>query len=143
MKIVIGNDHAGFEMKEFLKKWLTNEGHEIIDAGCADDAPCDYPEFAQKVAHKVIDEKILGILICGTGIGMSIAANRIKGARCALCISEKMAMLARQHNDANIVAIGGQNMAKVPAQKVIAKFLSTEFSGEQRHIRRNAKVDEF
>jgi len=142
-KVVIGADHAGFEMKEHLKRFLKNElQFEVLDVGCDEEKECDYPVFAKKAAQKVLNEGIPGILVCGTGIGMSIAANKIKGIRCAVCLSEKLAKLARQHNNANMLALGGRTMAKFPAQKVAQSFLQNEFSNEDRHVRRISQLEE-
>ena len=137
MKIALACDHGGYEMKEQIKTWLTELGYEYEDFGCHSTASCDYPEFAAAAARAVAGgscEK--GILVCTTGIGISIAANKIKGIRCAHCADCLQAQLTREHNDANMMAIGagftGPNMAK----KMIEVFLTTEFSGGERHVRR-------
>ena len=137
MKIALGCDHGGYELKEQIKTWLTELGYEYEDFGCYSTASCDYPEFAAAAARAVADGKCeKGIVVCTTGIGISIAANKIKGIRCAHCADCLQAQLTREHNDANMMAIGagftGPNMAK----KMIEVFLTTEFSGGERHVRR-------
>ena len=142
MKIALACDHGGYEMKEQIKTWLTELGYEYEDFGCHSTASCDYPEFAAAAARAVAGgscEK--GILVCTTGIGISIAANKIKGIRCAHCADCLQAQLTRQHNNANMMAIGagftGPNMAK----QMVEVFLSTEFEGG-RHERRVNKMME-
>ena len=137
MKIALACDHGGYEMKEQIKTWLTELGYEYEDFGCHSTASCDYPEFAAAAARAVAGgscEK--GILVCTTGIGISIAANKIKGMRCAHCADCLQAQLTREHNDANMMAIGagftGPNMAK----EMVKVFLTTAFSGGERHVRR-------
>ena len=137
MKIALACDHGGYEMKEQIKTWLTELGYEYEDFGCHSTASCDYPEFAAAAARAVAGgscEK--GILVCTTGIGLSIAANKIKGIRCAHCADCLQAQLTREHNDANMMAIGagftGPNMAK----EMVKVFLTTAFSGGERHVRR-------
>ena len=105
MKIAIASDHGGYELKEKLKNYLWEEGHETIDLGTDSYEPVDYPEYGKKCAEAVVNGKVdFGIVCCGTGIGISMAANKVKGARCSLCTSEETAELARKHNDANILA---------------------------------------
>ena len=137
MKIALACDHGGYEMKEQIKTWLTELGYEYEDFGCHSTASCDYPEFAAAAARAVAGgscEK--GIVVCTTGIGISIAANKIKGIRCAHCADCLQAQLTREHNDANMMAIGagftGPNMAK----EMVKVFLTTAFSGGERHVRR-------
>ena len=137
MKIALGCDHGGYELKEQIKTWLTELGYEYEDFGCHSTASCDYPEFAAAAARAVAGgscEK--GIVVCTTGIGISIAANKIKGIRCAHCADCLQAQLTREHNDANMMAIGagftGPNMAK----EMVKVFLTTAFSGGERHVRR-------
>ena len=137
MKIALGCDHGGYKLKEQIKTWLTELGYEYEDFGCYSTASCDYPEFAAAAARAVADGKCeKGIVVGTTGIGISIAANKIKGIRCAHCADCLQAQLTREHNDANMMAIGagftGPNMAK----KMIEVFLTTEFSGGERHARR-------
>ena len=137
MKIALACDHGGYEMKEQIKTWLTELGYEYEDFGCHSTASCDYPEFAAAAARAVAGGSCdNGILVCTTGIGISIAANKIKGIRCAHCADCLQAQLTREHNDANMMAIGagftGPNMAK----EMVKVFLTTAFSGGERHVRR-------
>ncbi len=133
MSIFIASDHAGFELKEYLKTQLN-----LLDLGTHSSESCDYPVFAKKLAIKLKnDDK--GILICGTGIGMSIAANRFKNIRAALCFNEEMATLARQHNDANVLVLGARIISPETAKNCVEKFLSTDFEGG-RHRRRLALI---
>ena len=137
MKIALACDHGGYEMKEQIKTWLTELGYEYEDFGCHSTASCDYPEFAAAAARAVAGGSCdKGILVCTTGIGISIAANKIKGIRCAHCADCLQAQLTREHNDANMMAIGagftGPNMAK----EMVKVFLTTAFSGGERHVRR-------
>ena len=136
MKIAIGNDHVGVELKHHLIKYLTDKGHELVNFGTDDPASNHYPIFAQKVANAVVSgECERGILICGTGLGISIAANKVKGVRCALCSEPVSAALARQHNDANIVAMGARTIGPVMAEGIVDVFLNTGFLGG-RHATR-------
>ena len=134
MDIFIASDHAGFRLKEFLKKHF-----ELIDLGTDSESSCDYPIFAKKLAEKINGEN-RGILICGTGIGMSIAANRFSHIRAALCTNETMAKLARQHNDANVLVLGARIISENIALKCVEKFLSTDFEGD-RHQRRISLIN--
>ena len=141
MKIALACDHGGYAMKEELKGWLTELGHGYEDFGCYSTDSCDYPDFAAAAARAVADGKCeKGIVVCTTGIGISIAANKIKGIRCAHCADCLEARLTREHNDANMMAIGagctGPNMAK----EMVRVFLSTAFSGGERHARRVQKM---
>lgn len=133
-KVIIGSDHGGFELKEFAKKVLTAIDYEVIDAGPESAVSCDYPVFAFKVAEQV-DDETLGILICGTGLGMSMAANTVKGIRAAVCTNEYMAVKAREHNNANILCLGERVIGKGLAEDIIKAFMTTEFAGD-RHLRR-------
>lgn len=140
MKIGIGSDHAGFELKEFLKKEIEKDGYEVIDYGTNIKKSVDYPDFASKVAEGIIKKETeKGILICGTGIGMSIAANKFKGVRAARCCSIYDAILARQHNDANILTLGARLIAKELAWEITKTFLETPFL-KGRHLKRVNKI---
>jgi len=147
MRVFLGSDHGGFALKEFLKEKLGKK-HEIKDLGCSTGESCDYPEFGKKVAELVAKSngKALGILCCGTGIGMSLAANKVKGARAALVYDDFTAKMARQHNNANIACLGGRCTDNETALKLAETFLTTPFSGEQkggeRHLRRVEKIME-
>ncbi|MBO6056314.1 MAG: ribose 5-phosphate isomerase B [Alphaproteobacteria bacterium] len=134
MSIFIASDHAGFELKEYLQTQFN-----LLNLGTHNEESCDYPVFAKKLAIRLKnDDK--GILICGTGIGMSIAANRFKNIRAALCFNEEMAKLARQHNDANILVLGARIISPETAKTCVEKFLSTDFEGG-RHQRRLELID--
>ena len=135
--IAIGSDHGGFELKEAIKKHLDKRGLEYKDYGTYTKDSCDYPVYGKLVGHAVADgECDRGIIICGTGIGISITANKIKGVRAALCGDCFSAEATRLHNDANILALGARVTAEGLALKIVDTFLDTEFSGDERHIRR-------
>ncbi len=135
--IAIGNDHTGYEMKKAIIEYLEERGIEYKDFGCGDVNTSDYPEYAKAVGRAIQKKECeQGILICGTGIGISIAANKMKGIRCALCHDCFSAEATRLHNDANILAMGARVIGAGHAIKIVDTFLSTEFSGNERHIRR-------
>ncbi len=140
MKIVMGSDHAGFELKEHVRKYLLEKGVEVEDQGAYSLESVDYPDFAKKVSEAVLEQGILGILICGTGIGISIAANRHRGIRAALCENEFSARMSRAHNNANILCMGGRVVGIGVAESIVDAFLSTEFEGG-RHARRVEKIE--
>lgn len=135
MQLVIGSDHAGFHLKTFIKSCLEQEGHEVIDCGTYSTDSVDYPDIAWEVAEKVLQFKVPGILICGTGIGISIAANKIPGIRAAVCQDLYTARLCRQHNDANIVAIGSRITAPELAWELVKTFISTEYEAGRHGLR--------
>ncbi len=136
MKIAIGNDHGGVELKQHLVKYLRDQGIEVVNLGTDSTESTDYPLCAEKVSRAVVaGEYDKGILICGTGIGVSISANKIHGVRCALCSEPVSARLARQHNDANIVAMGARTIGPVMAESIVDVFLNTEAQGG-RHKKR-------
>ena len=136
MKIAIGNDHVGVELKQHLVDYLSAKGHEIVNFGTDDPASNHCPIFAQKVANAVVSRECeRGILICGTGLGISISANKVHGVRCAVCSEPVSAELARQHNDANIIAMGARIIGPVMAEAIVDVFLNTEFQAG-RHQRR-------
>jgi ribose 5-phosphate isomerase B len=140
MKISIGADHAGFSLKEKLRQRLAQEGHEVVDYGTASDTSCDYPDFAQPVACDVAQGRSdRGILVCSTGIGMAMAANKIDGVRAAPAINEDEVHLTREHNDANVLTLGAKYLDEDQAAALIHTFLNTEFAGG-RHARRVAKI---
>ncbi len=141
--IGIGSDHGGFELKSEIIKHLEERGLEYKDYGCYENKSCDYPEFGKKVANAVLSgECEKGILICGTGIGISITANKIKGIRAALCTDCFMAEATRLHNDANVLCFGGRVVGPGLAIKIVDTFLDTPFSNEERHIRRISQIEE-
>ena len=144
MKISLGCDHGAFTLKEHIKDYLTQKGHEVVDCGTYSADSCDYPVFAQAAAQKVTSgECERGIVMCTTGIGISISANKVKGVRCALCSEPYSAEMTRRHNDANMLAMGagliGQNMA----DRIVDTFLSTEFEGgrHQRRVDRMMEIE--
>ena len=142
MKIALGADHAGFELKEKIKEYLLKKGGiEIVDKGTNSKESVDYPKYGHLVAKSIVEKKVdFGILVCGTGIGISIAANKIKGIRAANCTNTTMARLARQHNDANILALGARIVGDVLALDIVDEFLSASFEGG-RHQKRVDQIE--
>ncbi|MCA1960086.1 MAG: ribose 5-phosphate isomerase B [Desulfomonile sp.] len=139
--ILVGSDHAGFELKNVLKDVLTARGLQVIDVGCDSETSCDYPLFAQDVARRLTSgEASMGVLVCGTGIGMSISANRFRGIRAALCTSEFHARMSRAHNDANVLVLGGRVTGSGLAKAILEAWLDTPFEGD-RHKRRVDQID--
>lgn len=136
MKIAIGNDHAAVEMKNEIKAYLESKGHEVINFGTDTSDSCDYPVYGQKVAEAVASGQAEeGVLICGTGIGISLAANKVPGIRAAVCSEPVSARLAKQHNDANIIAFGARIVGLEEAKTIVDAFFDAEFEGG-RHQRR-------
>ena len=136
MKIAIGNDHAALELKNHIVDYLVKEGHEVVNFGTDTPASTDYPIYGARVAHAVANgECERGVVICGTGIGISISANKVKGIRCSLCSEPVSAKLTRQHNDANVLAMGARIIGPAMAEEIVHTFLTTEFEGG-RHSRR-------
>ena len=140
-KIYLGSDHAGFDLKEKIKEFLLSKGFDVVDVGTDSKQSCDYPIFAKKVCEEVLKGGC-GILICGTGIGMSMCANRFKGIRAALCTNEYMAKMSRAHNDANVLCIGARIIGESLTLEIVERFLETRFEGG-RHRRRINMMDEF
>lgn len=141
--VALGCDHGGYELKQEIIKYLESQNIEYKDYGCYDNEAVDYPVYAKKVAHAVADQTAdKGILICGTGIGISIAANKVKGVRAALCHDCFSAQATREHNDANIVTMGARVIGAGLAVKIVDIFLHTEFSGEERHMKRIEQIEE-
>lgn len=141
MRIVIGADHGGFELKEFLKNEYKNKGIDLKDLGTYSPESCDYPLIADKVAEAILSgEADLGILICGTGIGISIAANRHKGIRAALLYNNEVAALAKEHNNANVAVFGARTQSREDVLTYLDTFLKTPFSNGERHCRRIAEL---
>lgn len=144
MKICIGTDHAGIDVKDELRDYLKAEGHEVKDFGAYEKVSCDYPDYAFLVAEAVANgEYERGILVCSTGIGMSIAANKVKGIRAALVRDKETAELTRQHNDSNILVISGKFTPVKDAEVIADIWLDTAFSGDERHVRRIGKITEY
>lgn len=141
--IALGCDHGGFALMTEVKKHLASRGLEYKDFGTYSEASCDYPVYAKAVAHAVADgECEKGILICGTGIGISITANKVPGIRAALCHDCFSAEATRLHNDANILAMGARVIGPGHALKIVDTFLDTPFSNEERHIRRISQIED-
>ncbi|MFI1955748.1 ribose-5-phosphate isomerase [Streptomyces xinghaiensis] len=138
MRVYLGSDHAGFELKNHLVEWLTANGHEPVDCGPhIYDAQDDYPPFCLRAAERTAaDSDSLGIVIGGSGNGEQMAANKVKGVRAALVWSEQTAELAREHNNANVISVGGRMHSRDEAVKFVETFLNTPYSGEERHTRR-------
>ena len=141
--IAIGSDQGGYELKQEVMGYLKDRGYEYTDVGSYTPESCDYPDIAAKVVKMILNgEAEKGILICGTGIGISISANRYPGIRAALCTDCFMAEATREHNDANILCMGGRVVGPGLAIKITETFLTTEFSNGERHIRRLNKIEE-
>ena len=139
-KIFISSDHAGFKLKETIKDYLTNKKLKFVDLGPEDDNKVDYPDYAHKVARRVkLSENNIGILVCGSGTGMNIAANKHKNIRAAQCFNLKSTKLSRLHNDANIITLGSRLITKKNALKFVSVFLNTKFDGG-RHLKRVKKI---
>ncbi len=143
MKISIANDHNGVLIKNIIKEYLENLGYEVIDFGSNDNMSVDYPNFAFKVGKSVASKDTdLGILICGTGIGMSIACNKVRGIRCAKVSNVEEAKLSKQHNNANVIALSS-HLSNTEIKEIVKTFVETDFSNEERHIRRNGLIDNY
>ncbi|MFA7686004.1 MAG: ribose 5-phosphate isomerase B [Candidatus Gracilibacteria bacterium] len=145
--IYIGSDHAGFANKGELKKYLIETGREVTDLGTFTEESVDYPDIAREVGEKVLETPgSLGVLLCGTGIGMSMAANKLHGIRAALCNDESAAEMSKRHNDANVLAMGARTTETELLKKILEKFLVTKFEGlepeGERHLRRVEKMTE-
>jgi len=143
--VYIGSDHAGFANKNELKNYLKETGREVTDLGTFTEASVDYPDIAREVSEKVLETPgSLGVLLCGTGIGMSMAANKLHGIRAALCNDENAAEMSRRHNDANVLAMGARTTETEVLKKILEKFLTTKFEGAEpegeRHLRRVQKM---
>jgi ribose 5-phosphate isomerase B len=136
MKISLGADHAGFELKEKIKALLLQQGMEVDDLGTSSTASVDYPDFACKVAEEVASQKAdYGVLVCGSGIGMAIAANKVPGIRAANVTSEYEAQMSREHNDANVLALGARVLDEPTALGIVEKWLDTPFAGGRHQLR--------
>ena len=142
MNIALGSDHGGFALKQHIKDYLDSHGLEYKDFGCYSTESCDYPDFGEAAARAVASGAYdRGIVICTTGIGISIAANKVKGIRCALCTDPLMAEMTRRHNDANMLALGAGIVGPNLAERIVETFLTTDFEGG-RHARRVALISE-
>ena len=142
MKIVIGSDHAAYELKEAIKEKLISEGHEVIDVGCDSTESVDYPKYGHAVGRTVASgEAERGIAVCGSGIGISIACNKVPGIRAALCTSVEMAEMCRRHNNANVVCMGARMISQELAFDIIDKWMTTDFEGG-KHERRINEIED-
>ena len=142
MKIAIASDHGGFDLKEKVKAHLTEKGYEVKDFGCYEKKSCDYPDFGHPAAEAVASgECEKGVLICTTGIGMSMVGNKVKGVRAALCSDSLSASLTRLHNNANVLVLGAAIVGEMLALDIVDTFFETEFSGDERHQRRINKIE--
>ena len=142
MIIAVASDHGGFALKDIVKKHLLERGFKVVDLGTDSEASVDYPVYGKACGEAVASGKAdIGIVVCGTGIGITIAANKVKGIRCGICTSVEMAKLTKQHNNANILALGGRTTAPELAVEIVDAWLDTEFEGG-RHERRTAMLDE-
>ncbi|MEI6634607.1 MAG: ribose 5-phosphate isomerase B [Chlamydiota bacterium] len=140
MKISLGSDHGGYELKEAIKRHLASAGHQVIDFGCAGTDPVDYPDYGERAARAVATGEVeRGILVCKSGIGMSMVGNKIPGVRAALCMDEGMAESSRRHNDANVLALSGGRTAPPQALAIVDRWLAAPFEGG-RHARRVDKM---
>ncbi len=140
--IALGSDHGGYDLKRRIMEYLDEKGISYKDFGCFDKSSCDYPDFG-KAAAKAVAEGICdkGIVVCTTGIGISIAANKVPGIRCALCMDPYLAKMTRLHNDANMLALGGGFTGSNLALEIVDTFLNTEFSQGENHVRRIGKLE--
>jgi len=142
MKIAIASDHAGFRLKEEVVQFLRERGHEVIDFGCHEESSVDYPDYGAEVARRVSSGEVQrGILICGTGVGMSIVANKFPRVRAALVCHEYAARIAKEHTDANILVLAGRVVGKVLAEEMVRAWLEASFQGG-RHSKRLKKIEE-
>ena len=140
MKLALGADHAGYDLKNKLKSWLQHEGHQVLDLGTNSADSVDYPDYARRVADSVSHhDSDLGLLVCGTGIGMAISANKVPGIRAANASSEFEAQMAREHNDANVLCLGARVVSEPEAQAIVDKWLNTTFAAG-RHATRVDKI---
>jgi RpiB/LacA/LacB family sugar-phosphate isomerase len=141
MKLVIGSDHAGYQLKNAMGEFLRSQGHEVLDVGAFDEKPSDYPDFAEKLGAGVLDGRgERGILICGSGVGVSVAANKIPGIRAGMCHDTYSAHQGVEHDDINVLVMGSRVIGSELAKDLIRAFLGAKFTGEERHVRRLAKV---
>jgi ribose 5-phosphate isomerase B len=141
VKIAVGGDHAGFSLKERVREYLLSKGYEVEDHGTDSTESVDYPDFAERVANRVAAKAVnFGVVVCGTGVGMAMAANKVPGVRAAPCSDTLTTRLAREHNNANVLTLGGRVVDEATAQRILDIFLTTPFAGG-RHDRRVQKID--
>ena len=143
MKIALGADHAGFELKQHLKSFLGKKGYEVLDLGAFNTNPSDYPDFAEAVGNAVLSRSAeRGILICGSGVGASVAANKLRGVRAGLCHDSYSARQGVEHDDMNVLALGSRVIGPALAEDLVEDFLRASFDGQERHLRRLEKVND-
>jgi ribose 5-phosphate isomerase B len=141
MKIALAGDHAGFSLKQFLSSELKKDGHQIVDLGAFDETPSDYPDFARKIGKAVSSKDVeRGILVCGSGIGACVAANKIKGIRAGLAHDTYSSRQGVEHDDMNVLCLGARVIGVAPALEIARAFLAARFTNEERHLRRLKKV---
>ena len=141
MKVALGADHAGFALKQELAETLRKSGHEVLDLGAHSSEPSDYPDFADAVGRAVTDGRAeRGVLICGSGVGVSVAANKITGVRAAICHDTYSAHQGVEHDDMNVLVLGGRIIGPAPAHELVRAFVAARYTGEERHARRLEKV---
>jgi RpiB/LacA/LacB family sugar-phosphate isomerase len=141
MKLVIGSDHAGFDLKQEISAALRAQGHDVLDVGTRSTAPVDYPDFAEAVSRAVLDGRAeRGVLICGSGVGASVAANKLRGIRAATCHDTYSAHQGVEHDDMNVLVLGARVIGAAVAHELVRVFVAARFSGEERHVRRLEKL---
>ncbi len=141
MKIVVGSDHAGFQLKNQMASMLKSLGHDVLDVGAYDERPSDYPDFAEAVGRAVLDGRAeRGVLICGSGVGASVAANKLVGIRAGMCHDTYSAHQGVEHDNINILVLGSRVVGEKLAEDLVKAFLGAKFTNEERHVRRLAKV---
>ena len=141
MKLVVGSDHAGFQLKNEMANLLHSLGHEVLDVGAYDERPSDYPDFAEAVGRAVLDGRAeRGVLICGSGVGASVAANKLVGIRAGMCHDTYSAHQGVEHDKMNVLVLGSRVVGVMLAEDLVKAFLGAQFTGEERHVRRLAKV---
>ena len=141
MKLVVGSDHAGFQLKNEMASLLKSLGHEVLDVGAYDERPSDYPDFAEAVGRAVLDGRSeRGLLICGSGVGASVAANKLVGIRAGMCHDTYSAHQGVEHDNMNVLVLGSRVVGVKLAEDLVKAFVGAEFTGEERHVRRLAKV---
>lgn len=140
--VYIGSDHAGFQSKNAMKTYLEGKGLEVTDLGCFSEEPCDYPDIAREVGEKVLEvEGAMGIAICGSGVGVAIAANKLRGIRAAMINKPEIAETARMHNNLNVLTMGARHTTVEEMKPIVDKFLTTDFDTGERHARRVEKLN--
>ncbi len=141
MRIAIGADHAGFDLKQILAAYLRHRGHEVVDIGTNSDDPVDYPDYAEALSQTILDGRAeRGVLICGSGVGASVAANKIPGIRAGLCHNTYSARQGVEHDDMNVLVLGARVIGIEVARELVDNFLAARFNGEERHHRRVEKI---